>query len=185
MRVSEGGYEETVQLSAELIVHLRNVRPEDAPLFEAGFDHLSPRTRYLRFFVPKQTLTEAELRSFTEVVDGDVAVGALGAPGSRYEAAPMGVARYNLIHHRAAEVALVVVDAFQGQGLGGLLLDRLTRAAIEAGVEQLKFTTLPENLGLTRLVKRAFPQDQRQARIEDGALVWRVQLPELRASPAA
>ena len=48
-------------------IHLRAIRPDDQPRLLAFFSHLSSRSMYLRFFRAKTTLTDEELRYFTEL----------------------------------------------------------------------------------------------------------------------
>lgn len=141
---------------------IRSVRPEDAPLLRAGFAHLSPRTRYLRFFAHKAELTTAEASRFASVREGEFAVGALGAPGSPIAGMGMGVARFSELDGsdlgpgREAEAAVVVVDAFQGRGVGRQLLVHLAGAARERGIHRLRFTALIENAAIAALLRRVF-----------------------------
>src|SRR5665213_599720 len=90
-------------------VHLRPIRPDDAPRLIDFHQHLSPRSVYRRFFSAHPRLSAAEVERFTCVdyvdrmafiaEDGDqlVAVG-------RYDRSP-GTAE--------AEVAFVVADQYQ------------------------------------------------------------------------
>ena len=48
-------------------IHLRAIRPDDKPRLLALFSHLSSRSMYFRFFRAKKTLTDEELRYFTEL----------------------------------------------------------------------------------------------------------------------
>src|SRR3954470_3948557 len=59
---------------------IRPVRPEDKPLFVAGWSHLSQESVYRRFLQPRQELSVGELAFFTEIdhVDHE-AIGALAA----------------------------------------------------------------------------------------------------------
>ena len=133
-------------------VRIRSVHPEDAPLLRAGFAHLSPRTRYLRFFAHK----------------------GMG----------MGVARYSELdgssdggNGREAEAAVVVVDAFQGRGIGRLLLGHLAGAARERGIRKLRFTALLENAPMAALLRRVFGEESIRARRDEGPVIhWIVDL---------
>ena len=59
-------------------VLIRQVKGADAPLLADGFTRLSERSRWLRFLGRKRTLTEADLRFFTDVDHRDhEALGAL------------------------------------------------------------------------------------------------------------
>src|SRR4051812_46620233 len=117
-----------VEQASELVVLrdgsevlVRPVRPEDKPLFIAGWAELSQETVYRRFLQSRDPLSVEELALFTELdhVDHE-AIGALA------EGRGVGVARYvrDAARPHAAEAAVVVVDAWQGRGLGGKLLRR-------------------------------------------------------------
>jgi GNAT superfamily N-acetyltransferase len=169
-------YAERLRLFDGTEAELRLVRPEDAPLLQAGFAALSPETRYLRFFAHKRVLTPAETTALTQLDDHDhLAVGAVGAPGSPARGMPMGVARYSRDPAGTVEAAVVVVDAFQGRGLGLALLQRLGAAAAERGVDALAFTTLATNRALVRLVQKAFPSVTTDA-VEAGTLTLHARL---------
>jgi acetyltransferase len=66
----------------------------------------------------------------------------------------VGVSRYYMNPQtRSAEFAIVVSDAYQSQGLGQHLMERLVAVARERGVRQLTGAVLRENqrmIGLTK-----------------------------------
>ena len=147
-----------VEEAAELVVLrdgsealVRQVRPEDKPLFVAGWAALSDETVYRRFLQPRDGLSVDELAFFTEIdhVDHE-AIGALDADGRH----GVGVARYvrdvELPH--AAEAAIIVVDAWQGRGLGGKLLRRLCARATENGIRIFTATLLAGNEAILALL---------------------------------
>ena len=159
-----------VEQAAELVVLrdgsevlVRPVRPEDKPLFVAGWAELSEESVYRRFLQSRDVLTVDELALFTEVdhVDHE-AIGALaGGHG-------VGVARYvrDVARPHVAEWAVVVVDAWQGRGLGSALLRRLCARASANGIRVFTATLLASNeavlallgsLGEVRVVRRDGP----------------------------
>jgi RimJ/RimL family protein N-acetyltransferase len=52
----------------------------------------------------------------------------------------------------AAELAIVVGDPYQGEGLGRELLGRLADAALARGIVRLKATVLADNVPVHRLL---------------------------------
>jgi L-amino acid N-acyltransferase YncA len=132
-------------------VLIRAVRPEDKPLFVEGFSQLSDQSVYRRFLQPRDPLSVRELAFFTEIdhVDHE-AIGALaGGQG-------VGVARYVRYADRPhmAEAAVTVVDAWQGRGLGGKLLRRLTARATENRIRVFCATLFAENDAMLALFEQ-------------------------------
>ena len=70
-------YLEHAELRDGTPVLLRLLRPTDKQLLRTGFEHLSSESRYARFFTPKTSLTDDELRYLTDIDQEDhVAIGA-------------------------------------------------------------------------------------------------------------
>lgn len=132
-------------------VRIRPIRASDKPALALGLARLSETSRYRRFLSPKPRLSRAELRYLTEV-DGHDHVGLVAVladdPGvivasGRWVRDPEDPA--------IAEVAVVVADAFQGQGLGTALGRALADAARREGVARFSALMLPENTPALRL----------------------------------
>lgn len=171
-------YDERVQLDDGTVVHFRLVGPADKRLLSDGFSHLSPETRYRRFFAAKQVLSADELRYFTEF-DGvnHLAIGAIRTkPDGTSQG--LGVARFVRLEGdpTAAEAAVVVVDEFQNRGLGRLLLLRLVAAARERGIVRFRATTLADNPAARALMKDLGVEPR--ASDEDDTLSVDMTLPE-------
>lgn len=145
--VAEG---EHVRLRDGARVLVRPVRPEDRPLFVAGFERMSEESRYRRFLSHKKKLSERELDFFTNLDHRrHEAIGAIDeATGEG-----IGVARMHLSDRdpEVAEAAVTVVDGWQGRGLGKLLLDRLTARARELGVHRFEASLLTNNRAMLTL----------------------------------
>jgi len=134
-------------------VAIRPVRPEDGPLLTDGFARLSARSRRSRFFTGKVRLSEAEVRYLTNIDHHDhEALCAVSRDGRG-----VGVARY--IRDRdetaSAEVAVTVVDEWQGRGLGGKLLALLSNRARAAGITRFTAVTAAGNTASKTLIVHA------------------------------
>jgi acetyltransferase len=144
----------TVRLNNGVEVLIRPIRPDDKALLAAGMEHLSERSAYQRFLVPKPRLTAAELRYLTEVDFRDHV--AFVAVGPEAPDVLLGVGRWiRLLHEpEVAEIAFVVADDLQSQGLGTALAETLADAARERGVRRFVATMLPHNLAAHHLFAR-------------------------------
>jgi GNAT superfamily N-acetyltransferase len=177
-------YEEHAELRDGTPVLLRLLRPTDKELLRAGFELLSPESRYARFFAPKTSLSEDELRYLTEVDHEDhVAIGAASERDG--EQTGLGVARFIRLADRpeTAEAAIAVADGAQRKGLGRLLLLRLVAAARERGIERFRFEVLASNTGMAALIAEIAPE--RTIETAAGALSIEVALPEVEPSQPA
>lgn len=182
----DDSYEETVTLTDGQRVHLRLIRPSDKELLRAGFEQLSPDSRYARFMAPKARLTEGELRYLTEV-DG-VNHFAMGAIRRHLMSKDEGVgsARFVRVPDKpdTAEPAVTVVDGYQGHGLGSILLQRLIEAAWERDVRWFCSELLAENKASKRMMESLSPEVQFRA-TGDGALLATIPVPEPDRTPTA
>jgi GNAT superfamily N-acetyltransferase len=144
---------EIVDLPDGSEVVVRPVRPEDRPLFLAGWERFGEESRYRRFMGHKARLTARDLDFFTDLdhVDHE-AIGATLLRGG----AGLGVARYMRLEGRpdVAEAAVAVIDAWQGRGLGGVLLRRLCRRATANGIRAFSASLLTGNRGMLHLFER-------------------------------
>ena len=151
--------EEEVTLAGGRRVRLAPVTPASKPLIAAALLKLSPESSRRRFFTPRFWMSDAELDALTNL-DG-VNRFALGATAisadGRVEG--LGIARYvrDALEPRAAEAAVVVVDAWQGLGLGKLLLRRLAAAALSRGIDRLRGIVLQDNDSMLGLLTRHAP----------------------------
>ena len=65
-----------------------------------------------------------------------------------------GSGRYILVQPGQAEIAFLVVDAYQGQGIGTILMRHLALLARDAGLKELVAEVLPENAAMLKLFKK-------------------------------
>ena len=66
----------------------------------------------------------------------------------------VGGGRYIVVQPGQAEIAFVVVDAYQGQGIGTILMRHLAVLARDAGLKELIAEVLPENSAMLKLFKK-------------------------------
>lgn len=121
----------------------------------AGLEHLSERTRKLRFAGGVNTLSDAQLDYLSSLDNRDRLAWCAIEEGEGVHSGA-GLARYIRLPDEPdiAEFAITIVDAFQGKGLGRLLLGRLIESARENGIRVLRGYVLPGNSAMLRLGKR-------------------------------
>ena len=132
---------------------LRALRPDDAPGLAEAFEQLSETSRYRRFFTAKPHLSERSLAFFTDVDHHDHEALVAVTPGSGQL---VGVARFirNPREPDQAEVAITVIDSWQGRGLGTALLRELAQRAAEEGIRHFTAEILAENRPTLTLARR-------------------------------
>jgi RimJ/RimL family protein N-acetyltransferase len=133
-------------------VLIRPVQRADAPLLADGFARLSTRSRRMRFLTAKKELSPAELRYLTDIDHSDhEALGALDHAGGR----GVGVARYirDADDPQAAEIAVTIVDDWQGRGLGTELLAQLADRARSEGIRRFTALIAADNAAIAALLR--------------------------------
>ncbi len=148
---------------------IRPIEPADAPALIKAHDHLSAETRRRRFFRPHPVLTENEAEFFANVdhVDRE----ALVVLDGKYIIA---VGRYDRVSEDAAEVAVVVGDGFQGQGIGSWLMRRLAQHAAGVGITRFVADTMGDNQAAISLIRHTAPR--RKAAFDGGLLHYEVDI---------
>lgn len=131
-----------IQLRDGALIEVRPLTADDRELLQAGFDRLSPESRYRRFMGPMPTLSERDLDYLTQIDHHDhealLAIDPATGQG-------VGVARFVRIDDQTAEPAVAVVDDWQRRGVGTVLLGALAQRAREEGIERFCAPVLAVN----------------------------------------
>jgi len=145
----------SICLAAGTDVAVRPVRPDDHEPMRGFIAALSPPTRRQRFHGVLSGSTDDLLDLLTNV-DGQKRVAWIATRLDHGVERIVGDARYVVTHDGAsAEFALVVADAWQGQGIGRWLMQTLMAHAQSAGLRWMFGEVLERN---TRML--AFLQQQ-------------------------
>ncbi|HVP01433.1 MAG TPA: GNAT family N-acetyltransferase [Solirubrobacteraceae bacterium] len=131
-------------------IELRPVEPDDGERIVSGFAGLSERSRYERFFTVVPTLPRHWLDELVDIDHRDrEAIGAVDPQTGD----GVGVARYVRLpeHPDEAEFAVTVTDAWQGRGVGRVLMNELLDAARANGIARLSGDVLAENEAMLAL----------------------------------
>jgi RimJ/RimL family protein N-acetyltransferase len=134
-------------------VEIRAQRPHDEAGMLAAVDRTASESLRRRFFVSKRGFSEQEKSFFMNIdfVNHVALVAEINEAGKR---AIIAGGRYIMTAAGEAEVAFVVVDAYQGQGIGGFLTRHLVKLARAAGLNQLVADVLPENVAMRKVLRK-------------------------------
>ena len=147
-------------------VHLRPIRPDDAPRLVAAYDRLSAHSAYQRFFSAMRRLPPDWAR-FLATVDYQTRLALIAERPGAGDVELLGVARYEPSGDDAPEVAFVILDAWQNRGLGTRLFQALLEAGAARGFRRFRAWVLADNMRMLDLIHRYGDIEQRQ---RDGAV---------------
>jgi GNAT superfamily N-acetyltransferase len=165
--------ERTVALRSGVPVRLRPIRSDDAPRLVSFYDRLSADTAYRRFFTRMRTLPP-ELAHHLANVDHQRRLAVVAEPCEGQIPVVIGVARSEPTDSpTTAELALVVEDAWQGLGLGAILLEEILRAAGRRGVCEFRADVLTSNGRMLRLLAHHVDVTRRTRRQEVTEIFFR------------
>lgn len=132
------------------------LHPDDRARYLAGIERASPESLYKRFMAPVSRLTESQLRYLLEVDhrDHEALLAVDEASGDA-----VGVARFVRLTSdgTAAEAAVLVVDDWQGCGLGTALCRLLAERARQVGVARFIATLLVSNRSMLAVLEALGP----------------------------
>jgi len=139
-------------------VLFRPIRPEDEPLLIKLHQALSERTVYLRYFQPLKLSQRTAHERLTRIcfIDYDREM-ALVAEHTKAEGGPeiVAIGRMSRLRGRdQAEMAVLVDDRFQYQGLGTELYRRLIEIARDEHLTTITSTILSENREMQAICRR-------------------------------
>ena len=134
-------------------ITIRALRPDDRAGMLAAIGRTSMQSLQRRFFVPKKGFSEQEMAFFLNI-DFESHVAIVAEIDEDGHPVIAGGGRYIVVQPGQAEIAFVVVDAYQGQGIGTILMRHLAVLARDAGLNELIAEVLPENTAMLKLFKK-------------------------------
>lgn len=144
----------SIQAAGQGHAGLARLESTDRAALRRFFFRLSPETVYRRFHSPIVRPEQAQPERLLDLDHHDrEAVVAL------VEQEIVGVARYvRRPGADSAEVAVVVADDWQRQGLATRMLGALGELALAAGIRQFTLNMQADNQAVLRLVRRLYPE---------------------------
>src|SRR6266478_2878903 len=131
-------------------IEIRALRREDEADMLAAVGKASAQSLQRRFFVMKRHFSDKERAFFMDVdFKNHVAIVALAEEAGRKIIA--GGGRYIVFEPGRAEMAFVVIDTWQGRGIGSILMRHLVKIANDAGLKELTAEVLPENAAMIKV----------------------------------
>jgi GNAT superfamily N-acetyltransferase len=150
---SPGNYSATETLRDGREVEIRALKPDDKNDMLLAIGRTGTQSLQRRFFVAKRGFSDREIAFFMNIdFANHVALVALADEGGRK--AIVGGGRYIVTQPGKAEIAFVVIDDYQGQGLGTLLMRHLAVIARTAGLKELIAEVLPENAAMRNVFSK-------------------------------
>jgi GNAT superfamily N-acetyltransferase len=135
----ESGF--NVLLTDGSTAHIRAIRPTDGDSLRDFHRSLSTRSIVSRYLGPHPVLSDKEVDRFTNVDNTDRVAFVVERSGHI-----VAVARYDRPPGRdEAEVAFVVLDEYQGRGIGTILLKELAIVARRHGIRHFVADTFSDN----------------------------------------
>jgi ribosomal protein S18 acetylase RimI-like enzyme len=131
-------------------VEIRALRPEDEAGMLAAVDGTSAQSLQRRFFAMKRHFSDRERAYFMDI-DFENHLALVVCAGEAGQEAIVGGGRYVVFEPGRAEMAFMVVDAWQGRGIGSILMRHLVKVAGEAGLRELTAEVLPDNAAMLRV----------------------------------
>jgi RimJ/RimL family protein N-acetyltransferase len=143
-----------VKLKDGSYVHLRPIRPEDAPRLQELYDRLSRDTAYHRFFTVMKRLPP-DWAQVLATVDYRRRLALVVEPDDAHGVEIIAVGRYEPTDEPdTVEVAFVVQDRWQGLGLGTTLVREVLDAAAARGLRRFRAYVLADNRRMLDLIMR-------------------------------
>ena len=134
-------------------VEIRALRPHDEADMLAALEQTSPQSLQRRFFAMKRHFSDKE-RAFFMDIDFKNHVALVACAEEAGAEILIGGGRYIVFEPDRAEMAFMVVDAWQGRGIGSILMRHLVKSATEAGLKELTAEVLPENAAMLNVFRK-------------------------------
>jgi ribosomal protein S18 acetylase RimI-like enzyme len=119
-----------------------------------AIERTSPQSLQRRFFAMRRRFSERE-RAFFMQIDFSNHVALVALAGETDRQMIVGSGRYIVFEPGRAEMAFVVVDAWQGRGIGSLLIRHLIGIAGLGGLRELTAEVLSENTAMLKMFERS------------------------------
>ena len=148
--MTPAAYSAREQLRDGRFIHIRALKPDDEADMLTAIHQTHAESLRRRFFAAKRKFSEKEKAYFLHVdfINQVALVATIDSDPHQI----VGGCRYIMTEPGKAEVAFVVIDAYQGQGIGTLLTRHLAGLARAAGLKELAAEVLAENTPMLKVL---------------------------------
>jgi GNAT superfamily N-acetyltransferase len=143
-------YSAREQLRDGRFIHIRALKPDDEADMLTAIHQTHAESLRRRFFAAKRKFSEKEKAYFLHVdfINQVALVATIDSDPHQI----VGGCRYIMTEPGKAEVAFVVIDAYQGQGIGTMLTRHLVGLARAVGLKELAAEVLAENTPMLQVL---------------------------------
>jgi RimJ/RimL family protein N-acetyltransferase len=153
---------ESAQLDSQIVelrdgssATIRPIQPDDVDSLVAMHERLSKHSKVLRYLVAPKHLPEYDIRQICQIdycMEMVLVASSVNAPQD-----VIALASYAATEEvpDEAEITILVEDAWQGHGLGTLLLERLTAYAVLHGIHTFTAFVNKENKQILNFVEQS------------------------------
>jgi len=151
------GYKSTLRLSNGETIEFRPLLLSDEFAFRNFSYSLQEQTIYYRFFYHRRLFSHEAIQEQWANVDYRQNMSIIGLTSRGGHKEIMAIGSYAAAEEDKAEVALVISEDFQGQGVGSHLVEVLERIAEENQYGGFKAVVLKENAGMVHIFQKRYP----------------------------
>jgi acyl-CoA hydrolase/RimJ/RimL family protein N-acetyltransferase len=138
-------------------IHMRPIRPTDEDMMRDLFYACSAETLYHRFFTKMQSMPHRKLKKFVNV-DYEKDMALVSVTREDEHEMIVAVGRYHVDKsNNSAEVAFIVRDDWQGQGLGVSMFHQLLEVARKRGIMNFTADVLHDNARMLHIFHKCAP----------------------------
>jgi len=151
------GYKSELRLKSREIVEFRPLLPSDEFAYRNFFYSLREETIYYRFFYKMKLFSHEVLQKHWSIVDYRKNMSIIGLIQKGGHKEIMAIGSYVEDTDRRAEVAFVVREDFQNNGVASYLLELLEKIAVENEYQGFSATVLKENRAMLHVFQKRYP----------------------------
>lgn len=165
------GYKSRIKLKSGKTMSVRPLLPSDEIAYRNFFYSLQEETVVLRFFHVVTIFSRKMAQEHWSNMDYRQNISLIGLVQNRGNKEIAAIGTYAKMDESWAEVAFVVREDFQNQGVGSYIFKELEKVARSNGFKGFFAATLPENRSMISLCKKSFPEVKIEE-TEEEVVIW-------------